>query len=207
MNRIIETCKSGSDHSFPDSAASKPPQNFLYQPPSLSSLWMWQKQRLTLTIEIPNAHLVVLSSGCVLQSMSIQVFEQNPKLKKKTFLFAIYCIRKSEQSSAQIFFSILTRTFDVWVRGKTLSQSCLFKSDVFWNALPAAFSIWKFYRTGCTWMAPLHCEPPCVFVRNKIERWRSHTGYTCGAFHMYVSSLYVFSEHVLWNRNTHMLCT
>ena len=85
MNRIIETCKSGSDHSFPDSAASKPPQNFLYQPPSLSSLWMWQKQRLTLTIEIPNAHLVVLSSGCVLQSMSIQVFEQNPKLKKKNF--------------------------------------------------------------------------------------------------------------------------
>ena len=151
--------------------------------------------------------LLYFSLGAYCNLCQFRSLNKIQNWKKKTFLFAIYCIRKSEQSSAQIFFSILTRTFDVWVRGKTLSQSCLFKSDVFWNALPAAFSIWKFYRTGCTWMAPLHCEPPCVLVRNKIERWRSHTGYTCGAFHMYVSSLYVFSEHVLWNRNTHMLCT
>ena len=69
LTSIIETCKSGSDHSFPDSAASKPPQDFLYQPPSLSSLWMWQKQRLTLTMDKPKC-----ASCCTFLWMRVAIY-------------------------------------------------------------------------------------------------------------------------------------
>ena len=90
MNRIIETCKSGSDHSFPDSAASKPPQNFLYQPPSLFSVDVTKTE-----IDFNNRN-PKCASCCTFPLVAcrnlyqFRSWKKNPKIKKKHFLQ--YCI-------------------------------------------------------------------------------------------------------------------